>query len=359
MFGITENLDNINDLLDQIPKEITPPLQEITHSEIPIINHQGKQDRLLLFNIGSSHAVHSIRSGHTYLRHGRSNRRLTAEEIIRLKYAKGEISVESEPAPEVKLSDLDQDLLQKFKADVGVIERDLWTFLFKNGLAVRYKRSFALNKAGVLLFGHIPAISLKSKCSIKIAQFRGNAPVYSGTPNLTSRPKTIEGPLLRQIQGAYAFLRSLLASSPVLKGATFESSLPYPAFALQEAITNAVIHRDYSIQDDIQIRVYDNRIEFISPGRLPAHITLSNIRTERFARNPIILWSLNRFSDAPNLDIGEGVKRIFLAMQEAHLVDPVYYAPKDQHLVKLTLFNTERDPYWDQGIKELADCLEK
>jgi ATP-dependent DNA helicase RecG len=66
-------------------------------------------------------------------------------------------------------------------------------------------------------------------------------------------------------------------------------SVKYPITALHEIITNAVLHRDYSIADDIHIRIFDNRVEVASPGTLPAHITPENILTERFARNASIV----------------------------------------------------------------------
>ena len=59
----------------------------------------------------------------------------------------------------------------------------------------------------------------------------------------------------------------------------------YPITALHEIITNAVLHRDYSVADDVHIRIFDNRVEVVSPGMLPAHITPENILSERFARN--------------------------------------------------------------------------
>ena len=63
-------------------------------------------------------------------------------------------------------------------------------------------------------------------------------------------------------------------------------SVKYPITALHEIITNAVLHRDYSVADDIHIRIFDNRVEVASPGTLPAHITAENILNERFARMP-------------------------------------------------------------------------
>jgi ATP-dependent DNA helicase RecG len=96
----------------------------------------------------------------------------------------------------------------------------------------------------------------------------------------------------------------------------------YPEVTLHEIITNAVLHRDYSIADDIHVRVFDNRIEVASPGRLPAHITPGNILDERYARNGSIVRWVNKFPDPPNKDVGEGLRTAFEAMRSLQLKPP-------------------------------------
>ena len=71
--------------------------------------------------------------------------------------------------------------------------------------------------------------------------------------------------------------------SPVSVGGKLKEAY-YPAEALKELLVNAVIHRDYSLNDDIHVRIYDNRIEIQSPGRLPGYITRENILEERYSR---------------------------------------------------------------------------
>jgi len=92
---------------------------------------------------------------------------------------------------------------------------------------------------------------------------------------------------------------------------------------LHEIITNAVIHRDYSIADDVHIRIFDNRVEVESPGRLPAHVTPSNILQERFSRNGNIVRVINKFPDPPNKDVGEGLNTAFDEMRKLKLKDPI------------------------------------
>lgn len=100
------------------------------------------------------------------------------------------------------------------------------------------------------------------------------------------------------------------------------STIEYPQEALHEIITNALIHRDYSIADDVHIRIFDNRIEVQSPGRLPAHVTPQNILEERFARNGATVRILNKFPNPPNQDVGEGLNTAFRAMNKLGLREP-------------------------------------
>ena len=99
-------------------------------------------------------------------------------------------------------------------------------------------------------------------------------------------------------------------------------AVQYPEVTLHEIITNAVLHRDYSVADDVHVRVFDNRIEVESPGRLPAHITPENILTERFSRNGNLVRWINKFPDPPNKDVGEGLRTAFAAMNQLKLKEP-------------------------------------
>ena len=107
----------------------------------------------------------------------------------------------------------------------------------------------------------------------------------------------------------------------------------YPQEALHEVITNAILHRDYSIADDVHVRVFDNRVEVESPGRFPAHITSKNILKERFARNGNIVRIINKFPDPPNKDVGEGLNTAFEAMRNLRLKEPIFLEPENAVVV--------------------------
>lgn len=99
-------------------------------------------------------------------------------------------------------------------------------------------------------------------------------------------------------------------------------NLEYPSEAIKEILVNAVIHRDYSLSDDIHIRIYDNRIEILSPGRLPGFMTLENIYDERYSRNPNIVRILHNLPEPVNHDIGEGLNTARNELRKVGLVPP-------------------------------------
>ncbi|MFT0610147.1 ATP-binding protein [Rhodococcus qingshengii] len=174
--------------------------------------------------------------------------------------------------------------------------------------------------AAVLLFSDEPQAALPKRSGIKVYRYK-----MSGTEGtretLAFDPITIEGSLYRQIFSAIDEVIRIVEETKAIRNDGL-SSIQYPREAIHEIITNAVIHRDYSIADDVHIRIFDNRIEVESPGRLPAHITPENILHERFSRNGAIVRFINKFPDAPNKDVGEGLNTAFNAMRSLKLKNP-------------------------------------
>ncbi len=110
-------------------------------------------------------------------------------------------------------------------------------------------------------------------------------------------------------------------------------TIQYPNETLHEIITNSVLHRDYSLASDIHIRIFDNRIEIESPGKLPGHVTTGNILKEQFARNGSLVRLINKFPNPPNQDVGEGLNTAFNAMKKLKLKEPLIVERENSVLV--------------------------
>lgn len=102
----------------------------------------------------------------------------------------------------------------------------------------------------------------------------------------------------------------------MIKGFEKELHQEIPLEALRELIVNAVVHRDYHIKSQIRIFIFDNRIEIMSPGRLPNTITLENIRWGgiHVERNPIIVSFLAKIGYMT--EIGTGIIRTIRLLKE-------------------------------------------
>jgi ATP-dependent DNA helicase RecG len=175
--------------------------------------------------------------------------------------------------------------------------------------------------SGVVLFADLPQAILPKRSGVKIYRYKTSA-AEGSRDSLVEQPISVEGCAYDLIKDAVNTTTEIISGIQVL-GTKGLEPVNYPKETLHEVITNAVLHRDYAIADDVHVRIFDNRVEVESPGRLPAHITPKNILSERFARNGNLVRVINKFPDPPNKDVGEGLNTAFEAMRNLRLKDPV------------------------------------
>jgi ATP-dependent DNA helicase RecG len=240
----------------------------------------------------------------------------TPEQLRRLEFTKGVVSFEGHPVAAPTESIINSPITKQF-LDSVVPKAQPEAWLRKQQLIVNEMPTVA----GLLLFADEPQAILPKRCGIKVYRYKTQE--ETGFRDVLSFiPITVEGCLYDQIKKAVEVTVAEVEKISRV-GTTGLEKINYPPETLHEIITNAVIHRDYSIADDVHVRIFDNRIEVQSPGRLPAHVTPKNILDERFARNGAIVRLLNKFPNPPNRDVGEGLNTAFDKMRELGLRDPV------------------------------------
>ncbi len=271
---------------------------------------------VLHVQINRTQGIVTATDGKAYLRRAAQNLpQDKPEEMKRLEFTKGVVSFEGHPVQAAKELIIESPVTKEFlKHVVPNAEPAAW--LRKQSLIDNDMPTVA----GLLLFGEEPQAQLPKRCGIKVYRYETQE-AEGFREVLTFIPLTVEGCLYRQIKEAVAVTIKKAESIPHLGDEGLEA-IKYPTETLHEIITNAVIHRDYSIADDIHVRIFDNRIEVQSPGRLPAHVTPQNILNERFARNGAIVRLLNKFPDPPNRDVGEGLNTAFEKMHQLGLKEP-------------------------------------
>ncbi|WGZ95245.1 MAG: ATP-binding protein [Candidatus Thiothrix putei] len=118
----------------------------------------------------------------------------------------------------------------------------------------------------------------------------------------------IEGSLINQYERALSFITRNLHRVQAGQGVNSLGKLEIPEIALQEVLVNALTHRDYFISAPIRILMFTDRVEIISPGHLPNHLTIEQIRFGLSnMRNPIIASHATR--QMPYRGLGSGIPR--------------------------------------------------
>ena len=139
--------------------------------------------------------------------------------------------------------------------------------------------------AGLLVFGMAPERHLLQS-GISFAHFAGT----ELTADLLDK-QTILGPLPQQVTGALAAIKTNLRTPSTIEGAKRVELPNYPDRVYRELLVNACVHRNYSIVGStIRVFIFDDRLEVISPGRLPNTVTIEKLPIgTSFARNPILV----------------------------------------------------------------------
>jgi len=210
---------------------------------------------VLKIEVGKSLDVKNSSDGKVYIRRGAQTLPVeTGEALTRLRRNKGLVSFETETVSTDPRIITNSVVTLEFMLDViPTAKPDAW---FRKQQVIQADKPTV---AGVVLFAEEPQAVLPKRTGIKIYRYKTTA--KEGTRDtLDGDPLSIEGHAYRQIGDAVATTVAIIEAVRVNRPDGLES-VKYPNTALHEIITNAVLHRDYSIADDIHIRIFDNRVE--------------------------------------------------------------------------------------------------
>ena len=311
---------------------LRPPLK----AHLTELVHEGR--RILAFEVDSSLVPHQLTDGRYLLRVRDQNLPFPADQIAVLKRARAGGQYERQFVHEARFEDLDPHLLARFAQRLGdprpaedILYRDYHLVDFQNGRA-------RLTLAALLLFATDP-LRWHPRPGIDFVKFEGTERRYGPELNVVRRAR-IEHPLFNLIDEAFALIKEHVRERTVLHDLLFVEQFEYPAFAWQEAIINAVAHRDYSLTGTpIEVWMFDDRLEVRSPGDLPGPVTLERLlRRERmhFSRNPLLVRVLTDLGYMR--DLGEGIPRMFEVMEQSYLHPPEF--SQDGFMFQVTLRNT-------------------
>ncbi len=192
-----------------------------------------------------------------------------------------------------------------------------------------------LRRAALLLFAKNPT-KWHPRSQVRILRVKGTDEKTGEDFNLHELAEVRDN-IFKLIEESWEALRPHLTETRFSKDGLFKTQIIYPELACREALTNAITHRDYSMEGrGIEIKIFDDRLEILSPGKLLSSLTIKDLQELKGVhqtRNTYIGRVLREFGYIREL--GEGIKRMYELMKRNELVPPQIESPNKSFIVTL------------------------
>lgn len=233
-------------------------------------------------------------------------------------------------------ADLDIELIRSL-ADSFLKGLSVEKFLQQLDLADYSNSGLRIKRAALLLFGK-EISKWHPRSQVRILKIDG-ADLLTGDKYNVISDEIVQDNIFRLVSKSWDALRPFLAYKTEFgEDARFTQRFIYPEFACREALINAIAHRDYIVQNGVDVFIFDDRMEINSPGGLLSTVHIKDIlelKGVHESRNSLIAKILreNHFMR----ELGEGMKRIFEEMSENDLSTPAINS--DSRKFSITLYH--------------------
>lgn len=328
VFGIADDgkIQDLNSLSEEELNRYRSLVFDFIHPACNIEFEEALIDGNLVFFYHVEHDIERVfcrkDNEKVFLRVLDTNRELNRDQIKKLEYDKGIRRFEEEIVKDFDFDDIDEGLLQEYKTKLNY-KGDALGLLSARHLTKSVAGNQMVKNAAVLLFSKNPEKYIPS-ASVRYIRYNG-VEALTGVNHNVEKDQRFENNIPRLIDEIKVFLNTSLKDYYFLDMETgkFRKVPEYPEEAWLEGVVNALCHRSYNVQgNSIYIKHFDDRIEISNSGPLPAQVTIENIKTERFARNPRVARVLEDLGYVRQLN--EGVSRIYESMEKSMLSIPEY-----------------------------------
>lgn len=290
------------------------------------------------------------KSEEVFIRFGTTSRQANREQQMRLYEIGGMLHTEILPVPRTSSRDLDivriENYLSQILKDPEIPSTEAeWESRLAN-LGFLSEPRGMVTIAGMVLFGKKPRQYLK-RCGFRIFAFNSKDKEYkadldvildaplAGRWDVSQHARQlIDGGL---IENALAKIKPFISeeSDVINQNLQRKTAWFYPIEAIREILVNAVVHRDWTRFVDIEVGIYSNRLEIISPGSLQNSMTIDKMLAgQRNPRNTIIMEIMRDYGYADSRGMGLRTKVVPL-MRDHNGCDPIFEATEDY--LKVTL----------------------
>jgi predicted HTH transcriptional regulator len=258
--------------------------------------------------------------GIIWVKNGSDKRKVVSnDELLRMLQSSGNIAADEETVANTNFSDVDAEYFSSFiQKKTGKTYQEIGQSFQQILTNMGFARDDRLTLAGLIMFGKNPQV-YKPVLTVQCVSFVGND--VSGKEYRDSEPP-FEGHLGKIYEKTMSFVQRNLRKVQVQDSFNSLGVLEIPREALEELIVNALVHRDYFIKSSVKVFIFDNRIEIISPGKLPNSLTIDKIKSgTSVSRNPI-LFSNTRYL-LPYIGVGSGIPRAFDSYPNIDLINDI------------------------------------
>ena len=319
--GVDYHINQLNEIL-RAPIDYCNPTVPVTTEMVECVNSDGKPDHVLLMHIEASPLLHANQSDEAFIRVGDKSKKLDFNDRMTLMYAKGVRYYEDEPVADATIEDIDLDFVRSYCKHIGY-KKSPEEYVRENKKFVTVKDGKdQVSTAAILMFGKNPQMFFP-RAFIRFIRYDGIEAKVGKDMNVI-KDVIFEGRILEQVEKAVDFIKIQMKEKTYLgHDGIFVTEEEYSEFVRTEIVVNAVTHRDYGIKGtDIQIKMFDDRLEVDSPGTFAGMVNKDNIRYTHFSRNPKIAAFLKEYGYVK--EFGEGVDRMCQELEAIGLPDPVY-----------------------------------
>ncbi len=318
--GLTsKQVEEYDRVVSQVADNLKPPVYIAT--EVIKIEPEGASCNVLIVHLQEGiNKPYKTAKGEIYLKQGSNKRLLTDNgEIMRLFQHSGNLLADEMEVYGTYIDDIDERRFSDyFKKEFQKSYKDRGLTFEQALRAKRVLRNNQLTLAGLLFFGKDPQ-AVKPAFTIKAVSYFGND--IEGN-DYRNKPTDLKGTIPELFEQAINYLKSSLYH--LQAGQNFNSIgiLEISEIALIELIQNALVHRDYFKNSPIRLIIFDNRVEIISPGKLPNSLTVEDIKFGNpvIRNNQLVSFSTHTL---PFSGLGSGVKRALAEQPNIELVNDV------------------------------------
>lgn len=304
-----------------------------------------------------------LSDGSAYQRYSHESKKLSDENKNEIRVAKGERAFEQEVCRLSYPSDFHVDRVRAFCAKVraeDAVRAEITDeqILENKMLGHRTGTGFAASNALALMFSKQPQREFPG-AYIRVLRYEGMEK-KSGKHYNVIKDRTFEGNVIDQIKGVRDFITANLRDFTTFKNGKFEPRPEYPSDAWYELLVNAVAHRSYQYkQANIFIRIFDDRVEFESPGGFMPQVTPETIYSMHRPRNRQLMFTMKEFGEVKCMN--EGTNRVREEMKEAHLPAPVFRPTNQENTGVLAVLSNDianrQNSLDSEAYKALGDAL--